>query len=180
MHPFFIFWNKKEKCENIIMKQLLDNRSGKLSVPTTNVSYKIKDNFFVCSFEAYESSLNSFSNKNNDEIYNGDVVEVFLDLGDDFYYEFEVAPNGATFIAKILNGNIIFVENTFFESNVRIEGNNYFVKMKIDLSKLGESKNIKFNAFRIETKGIKPNYILQALCPTLSNSFHVRDKFVKI
>ena len=162
------------------MKRLLDNCSGNFIDPITNVSYEINGNILEFNFQAFDSALNSFSNKDNDAIYNGDVVEVFLDLGDEFYYEFEVAPNGTTFIAKILNGNIIFVENTFFESNVRIEGNNYFVKMKIDLSKLGESKNIKFNAFRIETKGIKPNYILQALCPTLSNSFHVRNKFIKI
>ena len=162
------------------MKRLLDNCSGNFIDPITNVSYEINGNILEFNFEAFDSALNSFSNEDNDAIYNGDVVEVFLDLGDEFYYEFEVAPNGTTFIAKILNGNIIFVENTFFESNVRIEGNNYFVKMKIDLSKLGESKNIKFNAFRIETKGIKPNYILQALCPTLSNSFHVRDKFINI
>ena len=161
-------------------KRLFDTRTGKLGEPLTNISYEKTGDILTFTFEAFDSSLNSFSSKNNDAIYNGDVVEVFLDFGDDFYYEFEIAPNGATFIAKILNGNIIFVENTFFESNVRIEGNNYFVKMKIDLSKLGESKNIKFNAFRIETKGIKPNYILQALCPTLSNSFHVRDKFTKI
>ena len=161
-------------------KRLFDNRTGKLGEPLTNISYEKTGDILTFTFEAFDSSLNSFSSKNNDAIYNGDVVEVFLDFGDDFYYEFEIAPNGATFIAKILNGNIIFVENTFFESSVRIEGNNYFVKMRIDLSKLGESKNIKFNAFRIETKGIKPNYILQALCPTLSNSFHVRDKFTKI
>lgn len=162
------------------MERLLDNRTGKFIEPVTNVSYEIKDNFLEFNFEAYDSFLNNFSNKNNDPIYNGDVVEVFLDLGNEFYYEFEVAPNGTTFVAKIINKTPVFIKNTFFESNVRVEGNNYFVKMKVDLSKLGEFKSIKFNAFRIETKGIETNYILQALCPTLSNSFHVRDKFIKI
>ena len=160
--------------------RLFNNRTGKLEEPITNISFEMLGNFLVFNFEAFNSSLNSFSNKNNDEIYNGDVVEVFLDLGDDFYYEFEVAPNGTTFIAKIINKLPVFVENTFFESNVKVIDNNYFVEMRIDLSKLSQYKEIKFNAFRIETKGIKPNYILQALCPTLTDTFHVREKFIKI
>ena len=160
--------------------RLFNNRTGKLEEPITNFSHEKKDNTLIFKFEAFDSSLNSFSNKNNDAIYNGDVVEVFLDLGHDFYYEFEVAPNGTTFIAKILNRNIEFIENTFFESKVKVEGNNYFVEMKIDLSKLGGTNNIKFNAFRIETKGFETNYILQALSPTLSDTFHVREKFIKL
>ena len=160
--------------------RLLNNLTGKLEEPITNVSYEKVGNFLTFNFEAFDSSLNSFSDKNNDAIYNGDVVEVFLDLGDEFYYEFEVAPNGTTFIAKILNRNIKFIENTFFESNVKVEGNNYFLEMKIDLSKLGDFMSIKFNAFRIETKGIEPNHILQALSPTLCGTFHVREKFIKL
>ena len=54
----------------------------------------------IFEFSAYDSSLNSFSNIDNDELYNGDVVEVFLDLGDEVYYEFEVAPNGASFFLE--------------------------------------------------------------------------------
>ena len=50
--------------------------------------------------------------------------------------------------------------------------------MIIDLGKFKQIKQIKFNAFRIETKGIKQDYILQALSPTLKDIFHVRDKFI--
>ena len=66
------------------------------------------------------------------------------------------------------------------KEEVEIKGNDYFVKMSIDLTKLGQIKHIKFNAFRIETKGIETNYILQALSPTLSDTFHVREKFIKL
>ena len=52
--------------------------------------------------------------------------------------------------------------------------------MIIDLSAFNHKGDIKFNAFRIETKGIKSDYILQALSPTLSNTFHVREKFIKL
>ena len=52
--------------------------------------------------------------------------------------------------------------------------------MKIDLSELGKNKKIRYNAFIIETKRIETNYILEALSPTLSNTFHVRDKFIEL
>ena len=160
------------------MQKLLDNRTGKYIEPETLVSYKKVNNTLVFGFFAKDSSLSSYSNKNNDEIWRGDVVEVFLDFGDDFYYEFEVAPNGTTFIAKIVNGKPVFIKNDFFKSEATIEGNNYKVKMVIDLSKFHKVSSIKFNAFRIETKGIKQDYILQALSPTESDTFHVRDKFI--
>ena len=162
------------------MKRLPDNRTGKEGNPQTLFSYKKDGKYLAFEFYATESSLSSYSDVDNGDLYNGDVVELFLDFGDEFYYEFEVAPNGKKFVAKSFNGKPVFVKNDFFECFVKIEGNDYHVTMTIDLSKFKETKTIKFNAFRIETKGIKPEYILQALSPTLSNSFHVRDKFLKL
>lgn len=162
------------------MERLLDNRSGKEVEPKTLLSVNRINDTLIFEFEVYDSSLNSFSNVDNDELYNGDVVEVFLDLGDEFYYEFEVAPNGANFVAKIINGTPVFINNDFFSSSSSIKDDSYFVTMKIDLSKLGNNKKIRYNAFRIETKRIETNYILEALSPTLSNTFHVRDKFIEL
>lgn len=160
--------------------KLLDNLTGKIGTPQTDFSYERKGNLLSFCFEAYESSLNSFSNIDNDQLYKGDVVEIFLDLGDDFYYEFEVAPNGATFVAKILNREITFTENNFFKSKTYIKGDMYQVYMMVDISKLKHNGKIRFNAFRIETKGIKSEYILQALSPTLCETFHVREKFIDL
>ena len=162
------------------MSELLDNRTGQLIKPKTTFSYSRKGDTLVFEFYAYDSSLSSYSNKNNDTLYKGDVCEVFLDIGEDGYYEFEVAPNGATFIAKILNLEPVFIDNSFFSSETKIIGNDYKVKMEIDLSKLKSVKHIKFNTFRIETKGIRQDYILEALSPTLCNTFHIRDKFVEL
>lgn len=160
--------------------KLVNNRDGKSVTPKTYLKYWLDKNFLFFYFEALDSSLNSFSNINNDSLYKGDVVEVFLDLGEEHYYEFEVAPNGATFVAKILNGTLIFIENNFFVSKVEAINSNYYVTMRIDLSKLAVVDEIKFNAFRIETKRIKPEYILEALSPTFTGSFHDRNKFIKI
>ncbi len=162
------------------MLRLLDNRTGKTLEPKTEFAYrKIKDLIYF-EFIAHDSSLTSYSSKNNDLLYKGDVVEVFLAFNDNEYYEFEVAPNGATFIAKIINKQPIFIDNNFFKSESIISNNSYHVKMKIDLSKFENIKEIKFNAFRIETKGIRQDYILQAYSPTLCNTFHIKEKFVEL
>lgn len=163
------------------MEQLLDNRTGNISSPKTLFSYRKDDHNLVFEFEAEESSLSSYSKKNNDYQYKGDVVEVFLDIGDEGgYYEFEVAPNGTSFVAKIVEQIPIFIDSSFFQYEVKTNDASYKVKMIIDLSKLGKVKILKFNAFRIETKGIRQDYILQAYSPTLSNTFHVKECFKNI
>ena len=159
------------------MFKLLDNRTGKEGSPLTTLDIYQKDHYLVFVFDAYESSLNSYSKQDNDLLYKGDVVEVFLDSGDDFYYEFEVAPNGAKFSAKIKDGHAELIEPSFFEELSKINGSNYHVEMKFDLSKI---KPLRYNAFRIETKGVKQDYILEALSPTLSDTFHVKEKFLLI
>ena len=162
------------------MAKLLDNRSGKKSSVLTDFFIHKNGNILSVHFDAYDSSLKSYSNKDNDELYKGDVVEIFLDIGEpDSYLEIEVAPNGAKFVANIINREIHFIDNNFVKVNSKIEGNNYFVDIEIDLSKYA-TQYIKYNAFRIETKGIKQDYILLALNPTLSNTFHVKEKFITL
>ena len=158
---------------------LKDNLTGKPSPIWTKFSI-IRDNHHIrCSFEAHDSSLNSFSNTDNDELYKGDVVELFLDIGEkDAYLEIEVAPNGAKFVANIINRKINLLNPDIIKSTSVIKENNYFVDIDIDLSKFKVIEPIRFNAYRIETKGIKRDYILLAVNPTLTDSFHVRDRFI--
>ena len=159
------------------MAVLLDNRTGKESSAKTELFLHRRNNHLLCQFIAYNSSLNSYSEKDNDELYKGNVVEIFLDVNEkDSYLEIEVAPNGAKFVANIVNGKINFINNKFVKTTSLIEGNTYKVNLDINLSKYDFEK-IKFNAFRIETKKIKQDYILEALFPTLSNTFHDRSKF---
>ena len=160
------------------MCYLRDNFTGEKGNPETTFDALRNGNELIFSFEAKDSSLTSYSDKDNDDLWRENVVEVFLDLGDDFYYEFEVAPNGKTFVATILNGEITFIKNDFFSSNVEIEGNTYKVTMKIDLSKFKNVQEVKYNAFRAEKKNVGKGQILEALNPTFCNTFHVREKFV--
>ena len=162
------------------MIYLKDNRTGKTGNPLTGFDVKRDKNILTFVFEAQESSLESFSDKNNDDLWRLNVVEVFLDMGDDFYYEFEVAPNGKTFIAKIKNRNVIFFDCDFFSSNVETIGNTYKITMKIDISLFKNTKEVHYNAFRVETKNVGDKQNLQALNPTFCDTFHVRDKFISL
>ena len=164
------------------MKYILkDNRTGKDGQVLTKLSVMKDDNHLIFSFEAYGSSLNSFSSIDNDTLWKGDVVEVFLDVGEkDSYLEIEVAPNGARFVANIINREIHFIDNSFVKTKSAIKNDAYFVDIDIDLSKLNITAPLMFNAYRIETLGIQSDYLFLAINPTLSNTFHVRDSFIKV
>lgn len=156
-----------------------DNLTG--SVPNRKTELEIikEENTVSFNFACSKSDLISYSNIDNDKLYLASVVEVFLDVGEKRYYEIEVAPNGATFFAKILNRNIEFIDNDLFESSVHIEGAKYFVTIKVDLSKIRDFNLVKFNACRIE-KDKEGNTSLYALFPTNCETFHVPEKFIKL
>ena len=160
---------------------LRDNITGLQSSVKTEFSIEQKGKHLICLFKAYDSSLTSHGDKDNDELYRGDVVEVFLDIGEpNSYLEIEVAPNGKKFVANIINKEIHFIDNNFVKSKVEIQNNDYFVTIDIDLTKLNILKPIRYNAYRIETKGIKENYLLLAASPTMCDTFHVRDSFIDL
>lgn len=160
------------------MSYLLNNFNGNIAKPETLVKIEKKDEKIIFNFEAFDSCLFSYSNRNNAPLWKGCVCEVFLDVGDDFYYEFEVAPNGKTFIAKIKDKKVTFIKQNFFYSKVAISDNKYCVTMEIDLAKLNNPKIIKYNCFRLETKPNEKKQNLSALNPTLCDTFHVREKFI--
>ena len=157
------------------MKLLKNNFTGEIANPKTEVEISFNNDVLSFNFVAHDSSLESYSDKKNDDLWRKNVVEVFLDLNDpDFYYEFEVAPNGAIFVAKKYKDKLVFINDDFFKSNVEIVGNSYKVLMKIDLKMIGKVENFKFNAFRIEDEN------LEALSPTFCDTFHKREKFISL
>lgn len=162
------------------MAYLLNNFNGKIANPKTSFSVEKKEHKLIFKFEALDSCLFSYSKENNSDLWKGCVCEVFLDLGDDFYYEFEVSPNGATFAAKIVEKRVNLINPDFFKSTAKIEEKTYFVTMEIDLNKLNNPQSIKYNAFRVETLPNEKEQNLSALNPTLCETFHVREKFVSL
>ena len=157
------------------MHQLKNNRTGELGIPKTEVECFYNDDILVFNFVAHDSSLISFSDKDNDELWRGNVVEIFLDVGEqDYYYEFEVAPNGTTFVAQKHINKLVFVNNNFFKANTKKSGDSYFVRMEIDVKKISKTNELLFNAFRCEGE------VIEALNPTLCDTFHKKDKFIPV
>ena len=157
--------------------KLKENLSGQYPDRKTELEIKQTKDCLSFSFICSKSYLRSFSDKNNDTLYRASVVEVFLDVGDESYYEIEVAPNGATFFAKILNRKVKLLDNNLFESHARVENDKYFVDIKINLNKIHNPEALKFNAFRIELDNEDTQH-LYAMFPTFSHTFHVPEKFV--
>lgn len=162
------------------MAYLLNNFNGNIANPKTSFVLERIEQKLIFKFEAFSSCLYSYSKENNSDLYKGCVCEVFLDLGDDFYYEFEVAPNGVTFVAKIKNREITFFKQDFFKGETSIKGDAYYVTMEIDLAKLNNPRHIRYNAFRVEALPNEKEQNLSALNPTLCETFHVRDRFISI
>lgn len=159
-----------------------ENITGNIACYKTKFKYKKGLKFLHFTFKAFDSSLTSYSNKYNDPLYKADVCELFIKYGkENHYYEIEVAPNGTIFLSDIENINGKFrgtlIEKCFIKTSSRIKNNTYLVSISIP-KKYIKTKNIEFNAFRIETDGEKPEKHLFALNPTLCNSFH-RMEFIK-
>lgn len=155
---------------------LKENITGSEACYKTEFKFKKCCKYLCFIFKAHHSALDSYSNKYNDELYRGSVCELFIKCGkENHYYEIEVAPNGATFLADIenINGNFHgdLIKDCFIKTSAKIKNDTYTVRILIPKSSIKSSK-IEFNAFRIETDGERPEKHLFALHPTLCNSFH--------
>lgn len=155
---------------------LKENITGQKACYKTKFKYRRCYKYLYFSFKAYHSTFNSYSGKYNDELYKADVCELFIKYGkENHYYEIEVAPNGATFLADIENidGNFkgTLIDKCFVKTKAKIAKDHYIVRILVPRHYI-KTKKIEFNAFRIETDGIKPEAHLFALHPTMCGSFH--------
>ena len=167
------------------MVELRDNVTGEKSPFKTILEYSRFGNNLFFKFSCERSKLFSAYSEHNEPIYRGDVCEVFICVGDDLseYYEIEVAPNGATFFAKIKNDNgsirASFLDKAF-TSKVTLTETGYDVEILVPLDAINvNGSKIRFNAYRIETEGGHENKNLLALSPTKKPFFHCPESFVR-
>ncbi len=171
---------------NVMKCELKNTYTGEQTPFKTVLEYGRYEGGTYFNFDCENSALFSAYDKDNEPIYKGDVVELFICTSGDRrkYYEIEVAPNGTTFFAKILNENGLHAEmlDRAFDSKViKIDGG-YRVEIRIPdkaicLNLHGETV---FNAYRIETEGGTPEKNLLALNPTLCGSFHMPQFFIPL
>ncbi len=175
-----------------IKQELKNNRTGE-AIPEfkTEVEITLSETHLTFEFLCKNSRFFSAGDKYNDSIYNGDVCEAFIsvDGGINNYFEVEVAPNNTVFLYRIQNscdgvfkGEPIPESENFVESSVELLGSDYKVNFSLPLDKMGydEGKGLLLNAFRIETEGGHTDLNLLALSPTLCDTFHKSEAFIKL
>lgn len=165
------------------MKKFRENITGKEAKIVTLFDIKKKDDLLIVKYNAKKSERFSYSNIDNDKLYEGSAVEIFLDFGDkDHYLEIEVAPNNAKFIALVKRDTkaLTFLDPKTFSSKTRKTLSGYKTTIILDLSQFEILSNLKFNAFRIEKDKKKNEQLLFALNPTLCGTFHKQEFFLEL
>lgn len=170
---------------------LKDNFTGDSACYETSLQISENDKQYVFEFYAKNSTFYCPYKNYNENLYEGDVCEVFIGDANDVsnYYEIEISPEGAIFLAKVYNDggdteeslHLTYLENDLLEVNTQKDGKNYLVKIAIDKKKLNlPLEKIAFNAFRIDTDGIKQDLHLFSLNPTKCETFHKLGYFVML
>jgi len=169
------------------MFTLKENITGQEAIYKTLFSVNKQENKLIFEFYSSHCSFNSYSTINNDKIYQGDVVEIFITgKTPNHYYEIEVAPNGTIFLEDILNpgenpsGFGFLNPNKIHAKTLKIN-NDLATSIILDLNEFPDvSEDSMFNAFRIDTDNEKSDKHLFALSPTMCGSFHRPKAFVKL
>ena len=139
--------------------------------------FSVKDTDIISPFE-----------KDNEDIWTGDAVEVFISPNGDLtnYIEIEVSPNSVRFMGRILNKDgcnfILEKIKPNFYAQALINSKGYDVNINVPYSVFSNNfdyAKAKLNAFRLDKK-VSGEQILYALNPTYCDSFHIPSFFCQI
>lgn len=137
-------------------------------------------------FDVKDADLISPFKEDNEDIWRGDAVEVFLSPDGDLtrYYELEVSPFGVRFW-----GEVTFAEGKKrlkklpppFEAEVSRTKEGYAVQIKLPLAAMQgyDRTAVMLNAFRLDNKA-DGRQELYALNPTECATFHKPKYFIKV
>ena len=161
-----------------------ENLTGGEAKYKTDFSFYIDEENFHASFDAEKSSLESYSELYNADLWRGNVVEIFIDVGrPNSYWELEVAPNGTMFLAEVTRINDVsalrMIYENFVSSTVKRGFDSYHVDISIPLDKMlyNPEYGLRINAFRIEMEG--DLQYRMALNPTHLQTFHDMNAFLE-
>lgn len=130
-------------------------------------------------FDVKDEDLISPFEKDNQDLWEGDAVEVFLSPDGDLkrYKEIEVSPFGVRFYGDITNEDgksfILKREEPAYKAVVRLtkEGYTASIEVAYHMLKGFDRTKMKLNAFRLDKKS-SGEQLLYALNPTWCESFH--------
>ena len=137
-------------------------------------------------FDVTDADLISPFQEDNEDIWQGDAVEVFLSPDGSLsrYYELEVSPFGVRFWGEV---TIAGGEKRLkklpppFEAEVSRTSDGYAVHIRLPLAAMQryDRTAVMLNAFRLD-KHTDGRQGLYALNPTLCETFHKPEYFLKI
>ena len=138
------------------------------------------------SFEVKDEDIISPYLTDNEDIWQGDAVEVFLSPDGDRtrYFELQVSPFGVRFCGEVINrdGKTPQLKKLppMFQAKAERTEAGYKVHIELPYGELGAvlPENMAFNAFRLDKKADE-RQLLYALSPTFSDSFHRPQYFVR-
>ena len=138
------------------------------------------------SFEVKDEDVISPYLTDNEDIWQGDAVEVFLSPDGDLtrYFELEVSPFGVRFFGEVVNSDgktpRLKKRPPMFEASAERTEEGYVVQIELPYGELGAvlPEKMAFNAFRLDKKA-DGRQLLYALSPTFCNSFHRPQYFVR-
>ncbi len=185
-HYFGGFMKKRELFEAKAgqLYFLKENRKGKEN-DECSFQFSLGDESAIFSFEVRDEDIISPYRQDNEDIFKGDAVEVFLSPNGDRsrYYEIEVSPYGVRFWAKIFNKNRFCIkvnrEKPAYTAQAELTEQGYRVKIDVPYSSLEgfDKDQFLFNAYRLDKKTNKKQR-LYALSPTYCRKFHRPKYFI--
>ncbi len=137
-------------------------------------------------FDVKDADIISPFQEDNEDIWQGDAVEVFLspDGNPEHYFELEVSPFGVRFWGEVtFSGGEKRLKKLPppFRADAARTQEGYVVQIKLPLAAMRgyDRAAVMLNAFRLDKKA-DGRQKLYALNPTLCESFHKPQKFSKV
>ena len=137
-------------------------------------------------FDVKDADLISPFKEDNEDVWQGDAVEVFLSPDGDLtrYYELEVSPFGVRFWGEIAFSESMRVLKKLpppFRAEVTRTEAGYAVHIRLPLAAMQgyDRAAVMLNAFRLDKKA-DGGQELYALNPTRCDTFHKPQYFLKI
>jgi hypothetical protein len=177
--------------ENQKTKELSENLAGGQCDQQTLITYYHKEGKLIFVFVCEENSPFVYGEKNNDKLYQGDVVEVMITLGSpDKYLEIGLNPANLKYVAVVdnpsLEGNgmsVTLMEENPIETFISPTDDGYVAKILIPaewLEMLGWDKNGALINFYRQDFSAEGELRLYAFSPTRSASFHKPKAFAQM
>lgn len=169
-----------------VLKECL---SGGVAEVKTAATVGIAEGKLLLSFTAEERTGNPKYSEDNMPLYEGDVVEIFLALGErDRYLEVEFNQNGALFSAVIeIRGgekkSVMLDGRKHIETAVELSDGLWKTSAAIDigwLKTLGFSEDFVYGNLLREDFDEEGNMAIYAASPTYADTFHKPAAFVKL